>query len=282
MRTYLNTAGIVALSLTIGVGASACSRNSAEGDVAADCEPANSFSTIQDGTLTVGQTEIPPFSYTEDGSPAGVDVDIVTEFAADNCLTVTYEPVTYAAAVPSISNNRIDLTIGDWYRTAARAEVVNLSAPTYTDQFSVISKEGADTVSALEGKKVGTVDGYLWVDDLRTLLGDDLQVYPSSAELKKDIEAGRVEIGIDAYGTAIYGFGNSDWQVATVAPDPRVAATVEPPQVGFPYSKENTELGTALDASIDDMHASGRIEEILVSHGLPDSAAEVGDPRLVN
>ena len=44
---------------------------------------------------------------------------------------------------------------------------MGLTAPMYTDQMAFISKDGVKSMSELEGKKVGTVDGYLWVDDVR-------------------------------------------------------------------------------------------------------------------
>ncbi|MFO7690306.1 MAG: transporter substrate-binding domain-containing protein [Cryobacterium sp.] len=269
-------------ALVAGLVASlaACSTTEAT-DVADDCTADHVFSTIDSGVLTVGLTEIPPFSSTSDGEAVGVDVDIVSAFAASNCLTVDYVNLTYSAAVPSVESERIDLTVGDWYRTAARAEIVNFSAPNYLDEFSVISEAGITTVEGLVGNSVGTVEGYLWVDDLRTLLGSDLQVYPSSVELKQDIESGRINVGVDAFGTSLYNFGDSDYEVTTVGPDERVLATVEAAQTGFPYTKGNTDMGVALDASIAELHASGGMVDILETHGLPASAADVGEPRLI-
>lgn len=269
-------------ALVTGLVASLAACSAAETtNVADDCAPDFDFSTVESGALTVGITEIPPFSYTEDGDATGIDVDIVSAFAESNCLTVDYVPVTYSAAVTAVESKRIDLTIGDWYRTAARAEIVNFTAPNYLDEFSVISESGITTVEGLVGEKVGTVDGYLWVDDLRTLLGSELQVYPSSVELKQDIEAGRISVGVDAFGTSLYNFGDTDYQVTTVAPDERVLATVEAAQTGFPYTQDNADMGTALDATIDELHASGGMVDILESHGLPASAEDVGEPRLI-
>jgi polar amino acid transport system substrate-binding protein len=60
-----------------------------------------------------------------------------------------------------------------------------------------------------------------------------------------------------------------------------VQATVQPAQTAFPYTKANTELGAALDATVAELHESGRMVELLEEHGLPASAAEVGEPRLI-
>ena len=65
------------------------------------------------------------------------------------------------------------------------------------------------------------------------------------------------------------------------APDPRVKATKEAAQGGFPYSLKGKELGAALDADIEDMHKDGTIVRILEAYGLNGSAANTGTPRLV-
>lgn len=270
-------------ALALALASAACGRDDGiVGEaVAEDCAPEYEFDTTSSGKLTVGVTEIPPFSYTEGGKPAGLDFEIIQGFAERNCLQLAASPVTYTAAVPSVRSGRIDLTIGDWYRTAARAEQVGLTAPIYTDELSVTSTDGVDSIDDLQGKTVGTVDGYLWVEDLRALLGDRLQVYPSSAELKQDVEAGRLDVAVDAYGSALHSFPGDDYQVTTVDPDPRVAATQQPAQVTFPHSPDNAEMREALDAYIADLHESGDLVELLADYGLPASAADVGKPRLI-
>ncbi len=49
--------------------------------------------------------------------------------------------------------------------------MLGLSAPLYLDVMGIISKPGYATVGELEGKRVGTVQGYLWVNDLKKVLG---------------------------------------------------------------------------------------------------------------
>lgn len=272
-------AAISVAILSLAVLTVGCGRETAT--VSADCKPKHEFDTTKSGELVVGVTEIPPFSYTENGEPAGLDFEIIKKFAEESCKALVPQPVTYAAAVPSVQSARIDLTIGDWYRTADRAEEVGLTAPLYTDELSVVSESGVDSIEGLLGKSVGTVDGYLWVSDLRALLGDKLKVYPSSAELKQDFDSGRLDVAVDAYGSSLYSFGEDDVEVTTVDPDKRVAATLDPAQVTFPYTPDNKALGEALDAFIADLHESGELVQMLEKFGLPASAADVGEPRLI-
>ncbi|WP_432246084.1 substrate-binding periplasmic protein (plasmid) [Arthrobacter sp. G.S.26] len=281
MKKAARNLSIAVLALGLAASATACSRN-AESTVSSDCKPKHQFSTVEQGKLTVGITEIPPYSYTKDGKPAGADVELITEFASENCLELKTVPLAYVAAVPSVQNKRIDLTVGDWYRTAARTKIVNLSAPIYLDELGVISLDGLTNINDLKGKQVGTVDGYLWVNDLRKMLGSELKVYPSSVELKQDLESGRIDVGVDAYGTALYNFPEeSKFKVTTVEPDDQVAATVEPAQSAFPYTKDNGELGKALDGTIEEKRKSGDLVKVLEENGLPATSAEVGEPRLI-
>lgn len=268
------------LALAVVAGLGACTSMTSS-SMSGGCEPDHTFPTVKEGTLTVGMTEIPPFSYSRNGEPAGSDVDIAKEFAAANCLEVDFESIEYSAAVPSVKNERRDMVIGDFYRTQERSEIVGLSAPLYLDELGVVAEEEITTVDQLEGKVVGTVAGYLWVEDMRALLGDDLNVYSSSVELRVELDAGRLDVAADALGTVVFLFEDSDYQISTLEPDEAIESTVQPAQSTFPHVKGNTELGQALDAAIEELHSSGRMVEILEANGLQASSADVGEPRLI-
>jgi len=150
--------------------------------------------------------------------------------------------------------------------------------------MAIYSKEGFKQVKDLEGKKVGTVQGYLWVADLKTLLGSSLKLYPNSVNMQQDLFAGRIQLAVDGYSTGVVAAQKGalkDVKVEIAAPDDRVKATKEAAQAAFPYSKKATDLGEALDADIAAMHQDGTIVKILKSYGLDGTAADTGAPRLV-
>ncbi|MCD7107449.1 transporter substrate-binding domain-containing protein [Rhizobium sp. DKSPLA3] len=258
---------------------------SAQLAAAQDCTPKHSFTTVEAGTLTVAVTTYAPHSYIDDsGTMKGIDGDIAAAFAARECLKVKAVAVDPAAAIQYVLSGQADITTGDWYRTAERAKVMNLSAPLYTDQMGIYSKDGFTKVSDLEGKQVGTVQGYLWVADLKALLGSALKLYPNSVNMQQDLKSGRIDIAVDGYSTGVVAAGKGalgDIKVTVAAPDERVKATKEAAQAAFPYALKATELGVALDAGITEMHADGTIVKILKSYGLDGTAAETGAPRLV-
>ena len=251
-----------------------------------DCKPAHQFKTVAPGKLTVAIYEYPPFTTASPDSTTigGVDSDIAKRFAAANCLDVTPVVVDPAATVQYVVSGKADVATGDWYRTAERAKVMGLSYPTYLDQMGIYSKSGVSKVADLIGKKVGTVSGFLWVAELQKLLGANLALYPNPVALAQDLAAGRIEVGVDSYGTGAYAQKRGGYpgiQIKVAEPDERVQASIQAAQSNIIYSKSNPEFGAALDDTIKQLHDNGGLAEILKSYGLDPSGANVGEPRVV-
>ncbi|QGA57844.1 transporter substrate-binding domain-containing protein [Brucella sp. 2280] len=276
MKNGMIRKGVLGAALIMGLSSAA---------FAEDCKPKHEFKTITPGTLTIAVTTYVPYSFIdESGKLKGIDGDIATEFAKRECLTVKPIAVDPAAAIQYVLSGQADITTGDWYRTAERAKVMNLSYPLYKDQMGLYSKDGAKTVEELVGKNVGTVQGYLWVTDAKKLLGAKLRLYPNSVNMHQDLASGRIDIGIDGYSTGAYAAKNGtlkDIKVEVAQPDPRIRATKEAAQASLPYAKSATDFGAALDANIEEMHKDGTIAKILKSYGLDESAGDTGAPKLI-
>lgn len=263
--------GLVALSLTACGGGSSDSANS-------DCTPKHAdIQTMSKGKITVGVIDIVPFSSYASGNPEGIDVDIVKQFAKENCLTPVWQQATYADAMQSISGGSIDMAIGTIDRTEARAKVADFSASTYLDGLGISSKAGYKTIKDMEAaKSVGTIDGYLWVDDLRKIFGDRLKTYPSSVELKADFDAGRLDAAVDSYGTAVEIYKKEPGVTIALAnahPDSRVQSIVKAPQAAFPLTKGDTSLNDAVSDTITTMRKNGDIKKLLKAHDLTEDLA---------
>lgn len=262
-----------------------CAAVAGSAQAMAECKPSHSFETLTPGVLTVAAWVFPPYSVPGPNQElGGVDGEIIKQIAARECLSIKASVLDPAAAIQSVVTRRADVVIGDWYRTVERGKVLGLSAPLYLDVMGIISKQGYATLGELEGKRVGTVQGYLWVNDLKKVLGDNLVLYPNPVAMAQDLASGRIEAGIDSHAVAVVSQQKGAYQGASIkvsAPDPRVKATEQPGQTAIPYMLSNTELGKALDANIQALHGSGEIARILEAHGLDRQAAEVGAPRLV-
>lgn len=276
MKNGITCTAILGAALFVGMASVA---------FAQDCKPKHEFKTITPGTLTIAVTTYAPHSFIdESGKMSGIDGDIAAEFAKRECLSVKPVAVDPAAAIQYVLSGQADITTGDWYRTAERAKVMNLSYPLYKDQMGLYSKGGMKTVEELVGKQVGTVQGYLWVADSKKLLGANLRLYPNSVNMHQDLQSGRIDVGIDGYSTGAYAAKNGslkDIKVEIAAPDSRIRATKEAAQASLPYAKSASDFGAALDANIEEMHKDGTIAKILKSYGLDESAGDTGEPKLI-
>lgn len=270
----------LALTVTASVALTGCAPGGT-GEVAADCTPKHEFTTISEGTLSVVLYDLPPFAKLDNGKVTGVDGDILTAFAAEECLTITATSAATSANIPTVQAGRADVSIAAWYRTQARSEIVLLTDPIYTDQMAIISKDGLSTITDLEGELVGTVDGYLWVEDMRAVLGDKLKVYPTTLNMNQDLQAGRISIGIDSYGSAVHNNTDGGFTVEVVQPDERVAASKEAAQICIPVAPGNEALATAINEFVAEIREDGRLAQMLVDNGLDASAAETGPARLI-
>jgi polar amino acid transport system substrate-binding protein len=207
-------------------------------------------------------------------------------FAEAACLDLELTETTFAAAVSSITSGRNDVAMGDLYRTKERAAEVALSDPVYLDQVGIISRDGIDRVDELTGKKIATVQGYYFVDDVTAIFGDDVQLFPDSVKMFQDLLAGRSDAALESYPSAVAYLesrGATDaFQVTVPPPDPRIPATgANAAQSSFAYDDAVAGLGEALNDYLEDIRESGELARILDANGLPKSAADVGSAKLL-
>lgn len=251
----------------------------------AECTSVEKIKTVVPGVLTVAMPSLPPFVMPKsDGTASGIEGEILAEVAKRECLKLDIKTTDFAAAIQYVISNKADLTSGEWYRTVKRAQTVGLSAPLYLDAFAIISKQGFSRLDDLKGLKVGTVQGYNEVTDLKKIFGDSLSLYPSPVALAQDLASGRLDVGMDSYAVGAYAQKNGmyqDFKFKVVDPDERMKSTATPAQVGFVWAKDNNQLAKAVDKVIEQLHQEGFIAKTLEKYGIDSASANVGAPRLV-
>ncbi|MGV9797783.1 substrate-binding periplasmic protein [Mycobacterium sp. NPDC003449] len=238
---------------------------------------------MRPGALTVATFNFPPFLVVEGTSVSGIEGDILRSIAEMECLTMTSQPLDTASVIPATQNGRTDMSAGDWYCTTARAQVLSLAGPVFSDQIVIVSDDGATTFDELQGRSIGTVDGYMWNEELQKIFGPSLRVYPNPTAVYNDLEAGRLDSAIDSIGTASFAKKqkSADWAIERPAPDPRVASSTVPGQVCFPMSVNNPDLFAAVSEDIVTLRNNGTIGRILKDNGLDPSAADPGPLKLI-
>lgn len=248
----------------------------------AECTPAHDISTIDEGFLTVAAYAYPPFSDFDGDALAGAEGEIITRIAEMECLEIKVVKGDASAMIASITSGRADTTIGSWYRTAEREEVVNLSSPVIADRLTLVSAEGVGTIEGLKGKKVGSILGFLWNEDLAGVVGDDLNLYETGQAMYSDLKSGRIDVIVDTFPSAQAVLETTPIEgLQFIAPpaDPVVVSTQKPGQSNFPTNKDNPDLAAAFDDDIASLRESGELEQIVVANGFQAEAADPGEPN---
>ena len=104
----------------------------------------------------------PPYEFVaEDGSYAGIDVEIATAVAEKLGKTLEVKDMEFDSLIPAVAGGSIDFVMAGLTVTDERKETVNFSETYSTGVQVVIVKEGSDIASVddLEGKKIGVQAG---------------------------------------------------------------------------------------------------------------------------
>ena len=85
---------------------------------------------------------------------------------------------------------------------------------------------------------------------------------------------------MESYGVGAAHVKDTQLHAKVAQPNKDIHFTLEPAQSTFPVRKGNADLLKALNANIAQLRESGRLAEILETHGLEGEAANPGEPRL--
>ncbi|MEJ6488959.1 ABC transporter substrate-binding protein [Leucobacter sp. USCH14] len=279
------TAAVGAAAALLLAGCSGSGEGSSQA-VSEDCVPAHEgVETIKPGVLTVAHYDYPPFAYMEEGEFVGIEGEIMTKIAEMECLDMELVQGDGSAMITSVQTGRADTTLGSWYRTAEREEVVRLSSPVVTSPLSVVSTSGVKTVDELtELDAVGAGQALVGVEEMQELLGNKLKLYPNNDAEFADFQSGRIDGAILGLGAAVTLLELYPVEGATVEPleaDPRLSATVNVGQTNFPVNLDNESLGKAIDENIAQLREDGTIAELAEKYGFPAEIADPGEPNLL-
>lgn len=278
-RARLAATGIAALVAPFALVA--CGGDDNQLAIPDNCEPVvEGVETAKDGKLTMAVAEYPPYVSNKDGKLSGVDGDVLTEVALRLCLQPDVSTQSFTAVIESVKNGNADLSAGNWYINDERQAQFEVSDPVYADQMAVISNDSLDSVDALQGKTVGTTQGYLWVSDMQKTFGkNNVKLYATEDAVYQDLKAGRIDAGVVTYGGAtqlLTTYKDEDRGLEVLQPDDRIKDSVGTPRTAVLIHQGNTSLLEAVNTVVGDLRADGTLAEILADNGLPESAAEVG------
>jgi ABC-type amino acid transport substrate-binding protein len=278
MKTYaLVGAVLAALVLAVaGCGSDDGGGSPAKGTAQLD--------TIDQGKLKVAIESYMPYTGLRGGKIEGLDGDIINAVADKLGLEVQPQMTDFNGMLGGVQSHRVDITVGGVAWSKERQEQGLFTDPPYYSPpaMGVHSGKTYSTVDDLQGLRLGTVTGYVWVKSIKAIPDAKLGAYPNANGVFDDLGSGRLDVGfLDPLLIINQQKARPDLKIATQYLTPPSDAQVkEHPEYEFlrPYMtsfylpKQEPKLEKAISEQIRAMYASGEMAKLIAKWG--------GDPKL--
>lgn len=220
----------------------------------------NPGETSADALVMGTNAAFPPYEFVaEDGSYAGIDVEIANAVAAKLGKTVEVKDMEFDSLIPAVAGGSIDFVMAGLTVTDERKETVDFSDTYATGVQVIIVKEDSEIASVddLEGKKIGVqagTTGDIYVTDefgqenvsqynngslaVQALVNDQIDCVVIDNEPAKNFVAANE--GLKILETE---YVTEDYAAA--------------------FSKENTELRDQFNAALAELIADGTVQSIV-------------------
>lgn len=216
------------------------------------------------GKLVIGiEGTYPPFTYhNDDGSLAGLDVELGTALAEKLGVEVEFQEAAWDSLLIGIDSGRFDTVINSVSITDARAEKYDFSDPYYYEARRVVVRADDDSIQApedLNGKKIATnaTNAFIpWYEEQ----GAEIVGIDTSAEAIDLVLSGRA----DFLGTSVPVL-NAYLDEHPDAKDKLKEAFVIPNSedvIAIPVRKGETEFLDAINAALAELRADGTLKAI--------------------
>jgi polar amino acid transport system substrate-binding protein len=242
-------------------------------------DAAAALGTIEPGVLKVAIQPYAPYTSMVGDTMAGLDADILNAVAGKLGLRVEPELTDFAGMLASVQSRRVDITIGGVAWTADRQKQGLFTDPPYYSPpaMAVRAGERYQTVNDLQGKDLGTVEGYVWVKSIQAVPGAKLHAYPDGNGVFDDLGAGRINVGfLDPLLVLAAQKERPELKVETQYLTPPTDAEVKarpqyeyfrPYMTSFYLPKQATALEQAISEQIRAMYTSGELTKLIERYG---------------
>jgi len=235
--------------------------------------------TLTSGTITVAIEPYMPYTAEQNGKLIGLDSEIFNYIAQQLHQKINVQVTNFAGMLSGVQTRRVDIAIGGIAWSASRAAVGLFTDPPYYSPVALAEKNGENitSIEAMQGKSVGTVTGYIFVDAIRQIPGATLHSYQDAPSAFTDLADGRVNALVIDTLLVIYQAKQgasagltSDYltppSAAQVQAHPAYSA-FEPYMTGFYIPKQEPKLQAAMDRVIRQMYANGEMAKLLAKWG---------------
>jgi ABC-type amino acid transport substrate-binding protein len=235
--------------------------------------------TIEPGKLKVAVQSYMPYTAVRGDKIVGLDGEIIEHVADKLGLEVEPQLTDFNGMLGGVQSRRVDITVGGVAWSEERQKQGLFTDPPYYSPpaMGVQSGKTYSTVDDLEGLRLGTVTGYVWVKSIKAVPGAKLGAYPNANGVFDDLGSGRLDVGfLDPLIIIAQQKARPDQKIVTQYLTPPDDAQVkEHPEYEFfrPYMtsfyipKQSPKLEKAVSKEIEAMYASGEMAKLIEKYG---------------
>lgn len=254
---------LIALAVAALVVFAACGEEEPAPSSGGPDSEAPSFTTLEDGLLTVGSDiPYPPFEFRKGGELIGLDMDLINEIATRLELETEIVDTGFDTIFSQLAGGRYDVVIAASTITPEREEQVNFSDPYYNSQQSLtVNTTERSDIKSVDDLKDGDVigvqsgtTGKAWAED-NLPDGVEIRSFPEGPDGYTALEAGDVDGVINDEPTALAEVAGREGL--------ELVQTIETGEAyGIAVDPENEALLEAVNEVLAEIIEDGTYEEI--------------------
>lgn len=240
---------------------------------------AGELELVKPGTLVVAFNGDMPGTSWQDGRLVGLDGELMHWMADKLGLKVEPALMEWSAEIASLKARRVDIMHGMMGWNHHRIKVINISDPIYYGGANITQKKGQnwDSIKDLEGKRVATITGFGWIDEMKSIPGLKLSLYDTSDAAIRDLLAGRIDALFADPPLVQYAISkNPQWNVHALSIKeqdiPEYPLLTSKYNVVFGLSQEAPELLKAVNEKIAEMWVTCQNRKVAEKYGLGDDS----------
>ena len=223
-----------------------------------EAAPAEAVAPAPGTIRMITEATFPPYEFRQGKEVVGIDVEICKAVAKELGKTLAVEDVEFDSVIPSLIAGKAELAAAGITVNEDRKMMVDFSHPyVRTGIVFIFAKDkpfDAEKPEAAKGKRIGVQNGTTSADYVREKLGQEPEMFDSPASAFAAMKAGKVDVviaDIDPAKAVIK--GEPDYDISELL-------TVE--EYAVAIKKGQPELLAVLNKVIDDLDASGKLDEI--------------------
>ena len=231
------------------------------------------------GVLLVGTAITKPFEFhdPDTGLLVGYDIDLVNYIAGTLDVKPEFIEMSFANLIPSLQENKVDMTIAAMYITPDREDLVDFSVPYLnTGLVMVIQPDLLNKINAVEdlkgrkiGVKIGSTGATLAADLNTRGYGLVITEYKDTLDSILDLEVNRVDVIFNDYLNTLAYIKNSNSNLKIAVDKTGETIFLSNVGLGIAVQQGNQELLDIVNAALTDNNQTRTFQNIYETWLLP-------------